>query len=32
MGGHKYFVARDAKVISNSKIGLLCGRRLTISA
>ena len=31
MGGHKYFVAGDAKVSSTSEMELLCGRRLTHS-
>lgn len=32
MGRHKYLIAGDAKVISDSKMGLLGARRLTISA
>lgn len=32
MGGHKYFVAGDAKVVLNAKTGLLCGGTLTVSA
>ena len=31
MGGHQYFVAGDAKVISDSKMESLCAERLTIS-
>ena len=32
MGGHKYLVAGDAKVVPEWKMKKLCDRRLTISA